>query len=132
MRSQAREELRYALIRDRFVSPSGGPIAKVTPPALHAAVPRAPHSFASAGQAPLPTDFEFSGYLRREMINIVAHSLHVSVNTWLVVIVYLLLIIEVPLLLDKLGHAHVNVFYVIAMGWSLWGACWLFQALHVP
>ncbi|KAL1510146.1 hypothetical protein AB1Y20_006478 [Prymnesium parvum] len=106
--AEAREELRYALIRDRFVSPSGGPIAK----------------------APLPTDFEFSGYLRREMINIVAHSLHVSVNTWLVVIVYLLLIIEVPLLLDKLGHAHVNVFYVIAMGWSLWGACCLFQALH--
>ena len=104
--AEAREELRYALIRDRFIAPAAGAVA----------------------QATLPADFEFSGYLRREMAHMVAHALHVSTGTWLVVILYLMLIIEVPIALQRYGHMEVNVFHVIGLGWALWLLCCLFQA----
>jgi len=104
--AEAREELRYALIRDRFITPAGGPVA----------------------QASLPPDFEFSGYLRREMSRTVASTLHVTTATWLVVIAYLFVIIECPIALMKFGQIGVNVSHVIGLGWGLWLLCYLFQA----
>lgn len=105
--AEAREELRYALLRDRFITPpSSGAVA----------------------QAGLPTDFDFSSYLRRQCAHLVAHSLHVSVNTWLVVIAYLSLIIEVPTLETKYHLGEVGVMHVIGLGWALWLLCCLFQA----
>lgn len=104
---EAREELRYALLRDRFIAPRGGPVATSS----------------------LQSDFEFSGYLRREMSHTVAHVLHVGAATWLSVIAYLFIIIEVPLALERYGHIDVNVFHVIGLGWGLWLLCCLLQAL---
>lgn len=150
MPCQVRDEFRYALLRDRFISPS----AKVL------------------GKAP-PLDFDFSSYLRRRCSHLVAHSLHVGKETWLVrrqcttasrhcgaialfcrvagrrgcdpcshlqsvlrtmsvssssqvVILYLALVLEVPPL-EGLFNITVGVNHIIGLGWSLWLACFLFQ-----
>ena len=56
--AEAREELRYALLRDRLVNPPAS----------------------AAGPKVLPPDFDFSNYLRRCAADTLSHVLHVSVS----------------------------------------------------
>lgn len=113
---EARIELRYALLRERFISPS-----KPQP-----------------NEKPLPPDFDFSNYLRRRCCEVVTHVLHVSTATWLSLIVFLALCLEMPVLLS-LSHAqvaqvypdapdHVDVYWLVGLGWGLWLLSWMVQA----
>ena len=113
---EARIELRYALLRERFITPS-----KPQP-----------------NEKPLPPDFDFSNYLRRRCCEVVTHVLHVSTATWLSLIVFLALCLEMPVLLS-LSHAqvaqvypdapdHVDVYWLVGLGWGLWLLSWMVQA----
>lgn len=97
--AEAKEELTYALLRARFLYP---PIPK-------------------PGTPPLPSDFDFSAYLRRRMMHEVAHSLHISPNTWVAIIFLLGLILYIPVLEQhELGANIVNVYAVTSLCWGLW------------
>lgn len=96
--AEAKDELSYALLRARFVFP-----------------PKAEHS-----KKALPTDFDFSTYLRMRMAHEVAHTLHVSPATWMVIVVFLSLILYLPVLEERYAHVNINVEYVVALGWAIW------------
>lgn len=96
--AEAREELTYALLRARFVFPT-----RVEP-----------------GKTPLPADFDFSTYLRMRCVHEVAHCLHVSPATWSCIILFLGAILYLPVLESQYAHVEINVYYVVALGWSLW------------
>ena len=72
--AEARAELRYALLRERFIAP---PTPKV-------------------GDTPLPPDFDFSSYLRFRGAELVTHVLHVSTGTWMTVLFFLVAVLESP------------------------------------
>jgi len=98
--AEAKEELTYALLRARFVFP--------------------PKTEKNAAFTKLPAEFDFSTYLRLRCVHEVAHTLHVSENTWAAVIVFLGLILYVPVLEEKYAHVNITVQYVIGLGWALW------------
>jgi len=96
--AEAREELSYALIRSRFISPPN----------------------AKPGASALPADFDFSCYLRNRMAHEVAHSLHVSPMTWIAVIFLLSAILYLPVLEEQYYHLSLSVYSVVGLGWALW------------
>ncbi len=97
--AEAKEELTYALLRARFIYPPNP----------------------KPGTPPLPSDFDFSAYLRRRMMHEVAHSLHVSPNTWAAIIFLLGGILYLPVLeKQELGYDVVSVYSVIGLCWGLW------------
>jgi Ca2+-binding EF-hand superfamily protein len=96
--AEAKEELTYALIRSRFIFPASQ----------------------KPGTTQLPTDFDFSAYLRNRMSHEVAHSLHVSEATWMTILLLLGFILYLPVLERDQLHVDVTVHYVIALGWGLW------------
>ena len=102
---EAMDELQYALIRERFIESAG--------------------KGQGTGQ-PLPEDFDFAGYLRRISSKRAAEVLEVSVNTWWVLILFLICILEIPALLEFFG-THVSVGFVVLLGWGLWGVGFLLQ-----
>lgn len=107
--SEAQQEVRYALMRERFVAP---PSVKV-------------------GEVPLPTDFEFSSYLRRRGATLVTQVLHVSTGTWVTVLIFLIAVLEAPVLMlqvhaDHIEHASKAV--IVLLGWLVWLACAILQA----
>lgn len=75
--AEARDALRYALLRHRFLNPEGA---------------------AAAQMSSLPQDFDFSGYLRRRCALTTASILHVTPSTWGGVLVFIALLLELPLL----------------------------------
>merc|ERR1712196_419944 len=61
------------------------------------------------------------------MTHEVAHSLHVSPNTWIAVIILLTVILYVPLI-EKHYEQTLTVHTVIGLGWSLWFFSFIFRA----
>jgi len=105
--AEAKEELTYALLRARFIYPPNP----------------------KPGTTTLPNDFDFSAYLRRRMSHEVAHSLHVSPNTWVAVIFLLGGILYLPILeKSEFGMDIVSVYSVIGLGWALWLFSFAFKA----
>lgn len=107
--SEAQEEVRYALMRERFVAP---PSVKV-------------------GEVPLPSDFEFSSYLRRRGATLVTQVLRLSTGTWVTVLVFLIAVLEAPVLLLQVHADHVELVskgVIVLLGWIVWLACAIVQA----
>jgi len=94
---EAKDELQYALVRERFVESSGKKM----------------------GEKPLPADFDFAGYLRRISSDRAAEILEISVNTWWVVILFIIGILEIPSASHLLG-LEVNVYWLCGLSWTIW------------
>jgi Ca2+-binding EF-hand superfamily protein len=100
---EARSDATYGLLRDRFVHPPKGDAASL-----------------SSSMPKLPADFEFSAYLRRCCTHEAAHVLHVTPSTWMIVLLFISVTFELPVLEEKELHKSVNSFYVVGLGWALW------------
>jgi len=104
--SEAKEELTYSLLRSRSIFP-----ARMEP-----------------GRTALPTDFDFSCYLRLRCVHEVAHTLHVSPATWSVIILFLGCILYLPVLEAQYAHVQITVHYVVGLGWGIWLYCFAIRA----
>ena len=107
--AEAKEELTYALLRSRFVFPD-------------------PSKEMGGAKSTLPADFDFSTYLRLRCCHEVAHTLHVSPNTWAAIICFLGIILYVPVLEEQYAHLTVSVQHVVGLGWLLWFYCFAIRA----
>ena len=107
---EAQTELRYAMLRDRFVAP----------------LCRTPK------EEPLPDDFEFAGYLRRRAADVVVRLLDVGVAAWVALLLVLAAAVEAPAWLPQLTGAPLFAPYgtllVLGAAVALWLLCQLVEA----
>ena len=103
---EAKQDLRYALLRERFVAPVK--LAK--------------------GDLVLETDFEFCSYLRRRGVALVSKVLHVEPRTWIALLLFLGVVFETPVVMDHYGLPQPSAEAVALLGWAVWLVCALVQA----
>ena len=100
----ARDAMVYVLLRERFLSS---------------------HGRHSTAEKILPPDFDFSNYLRRCSFELLHQVLHVTWETWVTSIMFLLVTIEVGALLE-VSHASTLTVgcFLMALAWALWLFAW--------
>ncbi|KAL1504729.1 hypothetical protein AB1Y20_008507 [Prymnesium parvum] len=101
---QEKERLRLVLLRERFIQQGKNALV--------------------AEQ--LPHNFDFANYLRRRCCDEVAHLLHVDEYTWLAVICFLGLVLELPLLFEI--DAHFSTWWLLGLSVLFYIASYQLQA----
>ena len=103
---EAKQDLRYALVRERFVAPVK--LAK--------------------GDLVLEADFEFCSYLRRRGVALVSKVLHVEPRTWIALLLFLGVVFETPVVMNHYGLPQPTAEAVALLGWAVWLVCAIVQA----